>query len=179
MVTVSFRIVGLYCYFPLLELEGVDASSKVKDVMNAIKKVHPEFGYESVMMGGKEIVDKMSYTFSPDSVKPFNATMPTDGFRDLENAHGGTSRIWQYYRTVSGTFEGQTDFSEIKLVSLHQPSFADLALNDTTPGFSIIPDNFTVRNYNLTWRLVEIQIAKERQVNFLQAKAAALAAKYK
>ena len=170
---VSFRVVGLYCYFENLQLPNVNAQSTVKDVMNEVKNVQPAFDYKSVLMDGKEIVDTMSYDFTSSSRTPYNASgTPPDGLRDLSNVIAGTSLVWQYYRSVTGSIDGSV--CEIKLLSQGQPSFAKLSLDYNDPFFGKLPANFKVSTYNLTWRLVQIQMSPANQAKFMLAKANAL-----
>ncbi|WP_405205535.1 hypothetical protein [Aquimarina sp. LLG6339-5] len=169
---VSFRVVGLYCYFENLQVPNVTAQSSVKDVMNGIKSVKTDFDYSSVNMGGKEIVNSLSYKFGTSSTVPYNVSAPpADGFRDLTNSIGNTSLVWQYYRSVTGSIDGSV--SEIKLITKGQPSFATTALDTNDPFFGSIPANFKISTYNLTWRLVQIQMAPEKQAKFLLAQAQA------
>ena len=53
---VTFRVVGIYCYFPYLELP-VEPTDTVKKVMDAIVQAQPAFSYHGTSGG----VDNMSY----------------------------------------------------------------------------------------------------------------------
>lgn len=170
---VSFRVVGLYCYFENLQLPNVTAQSTVQEVMNAVQDVESDFSYKSVNMGGKEIVDTMSYDFTSSSKTPYNTSgRPADGPRDLSNQIGDTSLVWQYYRSVTGSIDGSV--CEIKLLSQGQPSFATTPLDYNDSFFGSLPANFQISTYNLTWRLVQIQMSPEKQANFMLAKANSL-----
>ncbi len=172
-VQVSFRIVGLFCYFENLQLDTVNPDSKVKDV---IKSQVSGFDYTPISLGGKEIVDTMSYDFTNSSTTPYNTSgRPMDGFRDLSNVIADTSLVWQYYRSVTGTINGLV--CELKLFTEGQPSYATTDLNSNYSFFGTIPEGFEVHTYNLTWRLVQIQMSPERQAKFLAAKAKVMEAK--
>ncbi|MEL6558996.1 MAG: hypothetical protein AAFQ94_12480 [Bacteroidota bacterium] len=173
---VSFRVVGLYCYFQNLQLDNVTETSTVKQVLDAIKAKESAFDYAAVDLGGKEIVDTMSYSYSDSSLKPFNATNPSNGFRDLSNHIASTSLIWQYYRSVTGSMNGSEPF-EIKLLSRGQPSYAIQKLNFNDSFFGALPTGFEISTYNLTWRLVQIQMSPENQAKFMIAKANLLSSK--
>ena len=174
-INVSFRVVGLYCFFENLEIPGLTEDSTVKEVMDAIAGMQTDFSYQSAMVNNKEIVDTISYTFSNDSQVPFNASTPiAQGFRDLENQIGKLGTVWQYYRSATGSIDGGSPF-EVKLLSRGQPSFAALPLNYNDPSLgSSLPDGFEVGAWNLTWRLVQIQMSPERQAQFMQGKAESL-----
>ncbi|MEM8908029.1 MAG: hypothetical protein AAGD05_09310, partial [Bacteroidota bacterium] len=62
-------------------------------------------------------------------------------------------------------------------LSRGQPSFANQPLNFYDSFFGAIPDNFQIHTYNLTWRLVQIQMSPENQAKFMAAQATALRAK--
>lgn len=167
---VSFRVVGVYCYFENLQLPSVNPGNSVKEVMDAIAAAQPDFSYTPVTLGsGKELVDTMAYTYGPGSKKPYNSSQPADGFRDLENTIASKSVVWQYYRSVTGTIDGNV--VELKLFSQGQPSYAVTPLNYNDAFFGSIPPNFKLNTYNLTWRLVTIQMSPERQADFMLAKA--------
>jgi hypothetical protein len=169
-VQVSFRVVGLYCYFENLQLQGVDPTSTVQQVMDAIAQQQPAFAYKSFDSSGKQIVNELSYQFGDNSQQPYNTlSRPSNGPRDLSISFGPTSLIWQYYRSVTGTINGSV--CEIKLITQGQPSFADTALNTYDPRFMSIPEGFVIQTYNLTWRLVQIQMAPETQAKFMKAMA--------
>lgn len=174
---VSFRVVGLYCYFQNLIVPNVTATSTVKSVMDQIVLLQPSFGYQSIVLpgNGKEIVDEMSYTFGPNSTRPFNASQPTEGARSLVGKIGPTSLVWQYYRSVTGSIDGTV--CEIKLIDDGQESFATQAMNAYDPRFGAVPARFDISTYNLTWRLVQIQMSAANQARFMQAKVDALKAR--
>lgn len=149
---VSFRVVGIYCYFENLVLETVSPSSTVKEVMDAIAAVRPAFSY-----GGGDEVSTMSYTFGPESTQPYNTlTRPSNGYREESELMGpGGGTVWQYYRSVTGAINGTN--CEIKTISKGQPKFAATALNKDLN----VPSGFDIATYNLTWRLVRIQMTPE------------------
>lgn len=167
---VSFRVVGLYCYFQNLNLENVSPGSTVQEVMDAIKAVEPSFDYSAVNLGEKSIVDTISYDFGSSSTTPFNSSgRPQDGPRDLSNTIADTSVVWQYYRSVTGSINGSV--CELKLFSQGQPSFAIQPLDSNDEFFGRIPEGFNLSTYNLTWRLVTIQMAAENQAKFIAARS--------
>lgn len=175
-LNISFRVVGLYCFLENMQLPNVDENSTVKAVMDQIvsaKAGGPDkFNYTSTIMGGSEIVDSLEYDFIKDtSQNPFNATIPiTPGERELSNQIGALGLVWQYYRSVTGSVDGGAPF-EVKLLSRGQPSFAlqSINFNDPTLGSSV-PDGFEVGAYNLTWRLVRIQMTPQIQAKFSESK---------
>lgn len=169
-VQVSFRVVGLYCYFENLVLPSVSPGSTVKEIMDAVKAAQPAFDYKSGPTStGKEIVDTLSYTYGPGSTRPYNtAGVPADGFRSESNSLGGVSLVWQYYRSVTGTIDGAP--YEIKIITPGQPSFATTPLNTNLS----VPSSFQLATYNLTWRLLRIELTPETQSRFLAAKTKAL-----
>jgi hypothetical protein len=170
---VSFRVVGLYCYFENLQLPGVSPTSTVKEVMDAIALAQPAFSYQTINTGGKELVSELDYTFSDASTQPYNTGgRPANGPRDLSVVFGPKSLVWQYYRSVTGTMNGSV--CEIKLISQGQPSFATTPLNFYDPFFGQIPEGFVINTYNLTWRLVQIQMSPENQAKYMIAMANSL-----
>lgn len=171
---ISFRVVGIYCYFENLQLTTVTKDSTVQQVMDAIQAQPLGFSYNSIQMGGKPIVTSMSYTYTNQSEKPFNASDPTPGPRTLSMPMDA-SQVWQYYRSVTGTINGAV--CELKLFAQNQPSFADLPLDYNDPFFGTLPEGFVVQTYNLTWRLVSIQMSPTKQAAYMAAHVEALRAK--
>lgn len=173
-IQVSFRVVGVYCYFENIQPAGVTASSSVKDVMNAISQAKPNFTYTSMTLpSGKELVHTMSYDFTADSKTPYSTSgRPDNGERDLPKINDDGSLVWQYYRSVTGTIDGTV--CEIKLFNDGQPSYATTPLNNNFSRFGSIPSNFKVSTYNLTWRLVKLQMSPDKQADFMVARANAI-----
>ena len=176
-IKVNFRVVGVYCFFKDLQLEDVNPDSTVAQVMEAIKAVRPSFNYISATLdrdgdgdpsNDKEIMYKMLYKFNKEtgSVQPPNTfELPEDGFRDLDAtfaAAGGDSN-WQYYRSVTGTLDGKR--YTIQQISPGQPSHAKQPLNADLQ----VPEGFAIETYNLTWRLLRIQMKAENRLRFMEA----------
>lgn len=187
---VTLRCVGVYCFFNQVDVNKItlDASAPsgtpdpasltadntVKDVMLAFKYGGFGFSFESQVFNGKELVKSISYDFGADSNRPFNSSQPSQGSRSIANDFGEPTRIWQYYRSVSGRFDNVQDFSEIKLAeaSYAQPSFAEQPLNAYFDNnISNIPSDFHLNNYNLTWRCLTIDMQPEAKAKFLEAHA--------
>lgn len=178
-MTVSFRVVGIYAYFENLDLPSVNPNSTVKEVMDAIVKARPEFSYLTMTLpSGKELVNEMTYTFGPGSTKPYSSSQPSPGKRSIPMniANNGISHIWQYYRSVSGSINGEV--AEVKLFNDGQPSFAERPIGANNSRFGVIPSGFNVSTYNLTWRLVAIEMQPPVQAMFLAAQAKSMAGKY-
>lgn len=157
---VTFRVVGIYCYFPYLELP-VEPTDTVQQVMDAIKIKRPAFNYACK----DGTVDMMSYDFSTESTVPPNvygapAEKPKPGPRDEEELVGSSQALaWQYYRSVSGTIGDDKSLYEIKIVNdtSSQPKFSETALN----WGEQVPSGFSIVRYNLTWRLLKLQLSAE------------------
>ena len=160
MLKVTFRVVGLYCYLPVLRFDNLNPSSTVKQVMDTIAATNPGFSYD----GGDE-VHSMGYTFTDQSVEPNNVLRrPANGFRDLSESLGNTALVWQYYRSVTVPIGG-TNY-EVKIISPGQPKFSVTPLNQ---DLIVPPGSSSDICFNLTWRLVQIQLTPEA----LQARLAA------
>lgn len=155
---VTFRVVGIYCYLPYLELPNIDASSStVQDVMDAIQKLGVGFSY--VDKGGS--VDTMSYLYTQNSTRPFNTSAPPiNGPRHESEIVGSSEALaWQYYRSVSGSFPGDQTLYEIKIAN---PTFSQPLYSKTPLAAGLqIPSNFTIFNFNLTWRLLKLQLSPD------------------
>lgn len=173
VLQVSFRTVGLYCYLENLQLEGISSDSTVLDVMKQVRAQEPAFNFHyGPTTSGKEIVDSLSYDFTDSSTTPFNASgRPANGNRELSNQISSLGLVWQYYRSVTGTIDGTV--CEIKFLQRGQPSFATTPLNYYDPYFGAIPEGFEIHTYNLTWRLVQIELNPENQAKFAAARTAA------
>jgi hypothetical protein len=166
-VTVNFRVVGVYCLLENLSFPHLSPQSTVEQVMNEIQAHNPAFRFH----GGQSnpLVDSIEYTFGPTSTIPPNSTHAGPGLRHLENDLGMSSaRVLQYYRSVKGLIDGV----EVELVvpTKGQPSYTTTSL-DT--GFTP-PPSFQPLAYNLTWRLVQIQMNDHSRAKFITAKLEAL-----
>ncbi len=171
-VKVNFRVVGLYCSLPNITLHGVTSQSTIKEIMDAIKAHDPSFDYGHVVSNNnKIIVDHISYNFlNGQSDKPYNSSpVIENGSRVLNNQlHNSPVSIWQYYRSITGTINGAR--CELKLFSVSQPSFSITKLDDNDNSLGTIPEGFVIESYNLTWRLVKIEM-HPNQLKNLQTKA--------
>jgi hypothetical protein len=157
---VTFRVVGIYCYFPYLDLP-VEPGDTVKKVMDAVVQARPAFSYHGASGG----VDNMSYNYSASSTRPFNTRDPgpANGLREEAESLGSSEAlVWHYYRSVSGRFPDGDTLYEIKIANptFSQPGYSTTALN---AGIQV-PSNFTIFNYNLTWRLLKLQITAEAAI---------------
>jgi hypothetical protein len=161
-LTVNFRVVGVFCYLPNLSFPQLTPQSTVKEVMDAIAAQNPDFTYDA---GGTPLkVDRIQYRFGASSVTPPNSKLASPGTRDIETSLSSTALVLQYYRSVSGLIGGVP--VELVVPTVGQPSFAVTALDQ---GFAA-PPSFQPVAYNLTWRLVQIQISDETRTKFLTAK---------
>lgn len=174
-IQVSFRAVGVYCYFENLQLSDVNPHSTVQEVMDSIKHTTTGFDYAfGTTNSGKQIVDSISYEFTDSSQTPYNASgRPENGLRDLDNQIAKLGLVWQYYRSATGTINGTV--CEIRFLQRGQPSFTTTALDFYDPFFGALPAEFDLHTYNLTWRLVQIELKPEKQATFAAVKAAAKA----
>lgn len=167
---VTFRAVGIYCYFENLELESIDPStSTVKDVMDAIQSKGLGFTYEEK----NHTVDALAYRYSELSTRPFNTVYaPPYGFRQEEEAIGSSEAFsWQYYRSISGTLPGDDTVYEIKIVNATytQPRYGQTLLSSGQQ----LPAGFKISTYNLTWRLLRLQLSPESAKRRLARRSAA------
>ncbi|MEL6477451.1 MAG: hypothetical protein AAFR17_08995 [Pseudomonadota bacterium] len=157
MFNLTFRAVGLYCYFEDLEIDG-DPTQTVKEVMDKVKALQPAFDY--VQAPGKAIIQSMSYDFSDSSNGPPNA-MPKDkigrGMRNEASQLGDIARIWQYYREVVVEKDGEE--YPIRIRSKGQPPFSMQPLNKDEK----VPPGFAIKRYNLVWRLVRLELTPEAE----------------
>jgi len=164
-LTVNFRVVGVYCLLENLSFPHLSPQSTVQEVMLAIEDQNQDFKFHP--RKGSSLVDYIEYTFGSSSTIPPNSNDAGPGKRHLENfiePGAPTARVLQYYRSVKGLIDGV----EVDLVvpTQGQPSFATTALN---AGFNP-PPSFQPLAYNLTWRLVQIQMKEEARTKFFTAK---------
>jgi len=170
-ITVTFRGVGLYCLVENRTFENLDNTSTIEEIMQAFVAENVGLEYKSAPLpgSGKEIVDTISYTFDQNSTQPPNAAVPSEGFRSEANVlDQKISTVWQYYRSVKGTTaEGRFEY---KFQTVGQPSFATTSFDDA----SAFPASATDLEYIITWRLVRIELAPEKLVQFMRAKEEAI-----
>jgi hypothetical protein len=166
-ILVSFRVVGIYCYIPFFPVNAAPETT-VKSVMDAIVDANLGFGYQP---NNGDSVQTLSYDYREASTRPFNTVaLPTSGPRSLtENISDDPALVWQYYRSVSGVIDGAR--CEIKLVSGGQPSFATQPLNANDVDFGTLPSKFEIINYNLTWRLVQLQLSPEKKALLMRRRS--------
>ena len=175
-IHVNFRVVGIYCYFPKMELD-VNPDAYIKDVHDAIvaKEPKPHKGIFQIMDDGLQLTG-FKYEYTDESQLPPDATQSIaesdeDRIRTLEEtatyAPGddpGTAdpremRVWQYY--VSAIMEKGSNRIIIARdpdLSGFQPSYATTPLNKGLPTQVLKDCGFHVTAYNLTWRLLTINL---------------------
>jgi len=151
---VTFRAVGIYCYFPNLQVP-VTPDKTVKEVQDVIAMMKPELSIIEAPDGTNLI--GFGYDYTSGSVTPPNSNMASNGRREL-NEHiviQGVSTVWQYYRSAVYELEGQQ--IEVRAVTPGQPPYYETRLNE---GIPTIPGG-EIKSYNLTWRLVSIELTPE------------------
>ena len=180
-ITVNFRVVGIYCYFPNMKLD-LEPSATIKDVHEKIVGMNPkphngifEIMYDNV---NPKNLTGFRYEYTNESEKPDDATpsiIQSDEDRirtlsetvtyapgdDPENADPREMRVWQYY--VSAIMENAGSdriiIARDPVLKGHQPSHATTPLNMGLPTQVLEEDyDFHVTAYNLTWRLVTINL---------------------
>ena len=180
-ITVNFRVVGIYCYFPNMKLD-LEPSATIKDVHEKIVGMNPkphngifEIMYDNV---NPKNLTGFRYEYTNESEKPDDATpsriqSDEDLIRTLsetvtyapgddpENADPREMRVWQYY--VSAIMENAGSdriiIARDPVLKGHQPSHATTPLNMGLPTQVLEEDyDFHVTAYNLTWRLVTINL---------------------
>ena len=180
-ITVNFRVVGIYCYFPNMELD-LDPDAKIKDVHDAIVEMDPkphngifEILYEND--ANSEDLTGFKYEYTNESEKPDDATpsiIQSDEDRirtlsetvtyapgdDPENADPREMRVWQYY--VSAIMENAGSdriiIARDPVLKGKQPSHVNTPLNKGLPTQVLQECGFHVTAYNLTWRLLTINL---------------------
>ena len=165
-ITVNFRVVGIYCYFPNMELD-LDPDAKIKDVHDAIVEMDPKphNGIFEIMYDGLNLTG-FKYKYTNESILPPDATDyraegDDDNIRTLsETGDREETRVWQYY--VSAIMEKAG--SDRIIIARDpkqrdpQPSYATTPLNKGLPTQVLEECGFQVSAYNLTWRLLTINL---------------------
>ena len=165
-ITVNFRVVGIYCYFPNMELD-LDPDAKIKDVHDAIVEMDPKphNGIFEIMYDGLNLTG-FKYKYTNESILPPDATDyraegDDDNIRTLkETGDGEETRVWQYY--VSAIMEKAG--SDRIIIARDpkqrgkQPSHVNTPLDQGLPTQVLRDYGFHVTAYNLTWRLVTINL---------------------
>ena len=169
-ITVNFRVVGIYCYFPNMKLD-LEPSATIKDVHEKIVGMNPkphngifEILYEND--ANSEDLTGFKYEYTNDSIEPIDATDyraegDDDNIRTLkETGDGEETRVWQYY--VSAIMEkagsDRIIIARDPVLKGKQPSHVNTALNKGLPTQVLQECGFHVTAYNLTWRLVTINL---------------------
>ena len=185
-ITVNFRVVGIYCYFPNMKLD-LEPSATIKDVHEKIVGMNPkphngifEILYEND--ANSEDLTGFKYEYTNESEKPDDATpsiiqSDEDRIRTLSEtvtyapgddpaiADPREMRVWQYY--VSAIMEkaesnrggsNRIIIARDPVLKGRQPSHVNTALNKGLPTQVLQECGFHVTAYNLTWRLVTINL---------------------
>ncbi|MEO1808080.1 MAG: hypothetical protein AAFU33_24930 [Bacteroidota bacterium] len=163
----TFRVVGVYCYFKDLTLDFAQPLNQVtvKDIMDAIvKKEGGEFNftYKFTEIGDKKLVKKICYEFvDRASEVPPNSKKASPGTRCITNTQldkleydemgEATAAKWQFYR-----FKVNADGSRVRLRTEGQPSFAT-TIFDADPATEKLLAKSAV-SYELIWRSIQIKV---------------------
>ena len=173
-ITVNFRVVGIYCYFPNMKLD-LEPSATIKDVHEKIVGMNPKphNGIFEIMYDGLDLTG-FKYKYTNESILPPDATESRaegddDNIRTLKEtatyALGDDPdkpremRVWQYY--VSAIMKKGSNRIIIARDPEQrdpQPSYATTRLNAGLPTQVLEECGFHVTAYNLTWRLLTINL---------------------
>jgi len=169
---VTYQAVGVYAFFPQLELSNITENSTIKDILDAVKELKSSqmdmFEYDSIPIGSdpaKQIVTGIGYRFvEGTSTVPPNSKNAKNGYRFSkggkiveEGENFFRTLVWQYYRGVTGTYEGSNERVIIRLPSIGQPLFSNTTLfEDIDRNRSMVPGNFNIESYDLTHRIVAV-----------------------
>lgn len=178
-ITVNFRVVGIYCYFPNMQL-NLEPSAYIKDVHKEIVEMSPkphngifEILYENY--ANSEDLTGFKYEYTNDSIEPSDATDyraegDDDNIRTLKEtatyALGDDPdkpremRVWQYYVSAIMEKAGSDPIiiARDPVLKGKQPSHVNTPLNKGLPTQVLEEYDFRVTAYNLTWRLVTINL---------------------
>lgn len=168
MATFTFRAVGIYCFLPNQEFSayGISETSTVQQIMNAIQAKNQQFSYDNIeIKPGKNIVDEIEFDFKqgdkvgPNASNPF----PNPGEYEIDgtvlSTPGADSVVWQFYRNVVATDGAGNSFTFV-VPQPGQPSYTTVKLNDGVA----VPDGFTITDYQLIWRAVNIQLSPDNPI---------------
>ena len=165
-ITVNFRVVGIYCYFPNVKLD-LEPSAKIKDVHEAIVEMDPKphNGIFEIMYDGLNLTG-FKYKYTNESILPPDATDyraegDDDNIRTLsETDDRKEMRVWQYYVSAIMEKAGSNRIIIARDPEQRdpQPSYATTRLNAGLPTQVLEECGFQVSAYNLTWRLLTINL---------------------
>lgn len=184
-IQVDYRVVGLYAYYPHETIEGFTESSTVEQVMNHFKG---KYGVEYMAgpLGAGKPDKVMSFTYTLPDIKPIpNALVPTVGERSLRQVNAdefaaalssgeesgendkNQVAIWQYYRSAVIKPKGDSGGSEmdVRIREDGQPPFKVATISN---GFTA-PEGWEIDRYRLIWRLITIDIKRDKALEFQDA----------
>jgi len=170
----KFRVVGVYFYKKIAFDElGISETNTVKEVQDAVA---------TNLNGRLELIEsknnppnltEISFDFQDDDETPPNsATEIQKGTRTItENiVANGPSQVLQYSRSVD-VKTNQDTILRVKAVFDGQPNYGQTPLNkDLEDINNQIPQDWEIISYNLTWRLVEVNLnpsALEKRLKLL------------
>ncbi|MEO0582132.1 MAG: hypothetical protein AAF135_07920 [Bacteroidota bacterium] len=163
----TFRVVGVYCYYKDLTLDFAQPLNQVtvKDIMDAIVNKDGgkfNFTYDFAEVSSKKLVKKICYEFvDRASEVPPNSKFSSPGTRCITNTElekleydeigEATAAKWQFYR-----FKVNSDGSRVRLRTKGQPSFATTIFDaDPATEAKLAADQVS---YELIWRSVQIKV---------------------
>jgi len=182
-----FQAVGVYCYFPDLEIEGDPTTTTIKQAMEQVRDQRSGFNFDD---SGEGKLDLLSYMYSSSSCVPPNASqlpIPT-GLRTLSNSLStNPSDVWQYYRSVFGTVNTKDceqpakpctnqfeNCLEFKLRTPGQPSYNNYPLITDEENQELESFGVSIKAYCVTWRIIQVKLTPAALRKFLHAKLVAL-----
>jgi len=180
---VSFRVVGTYCYYQAIdlgELYGLTPANTVRDILDKfVEYTNGQFSYSYGPIDNGHIVTNMAYDFEKNSKVPYNTqytntgNTPDFGQRAvnqqinqtvIDGAGGPFSTIWQYKRTVTGVVGEVSCEIEINSADKQTP-FDQRTFEDQLE----LPEGFSIESFNLTWRMMAVNLNAEKEAQFKAA----------
>ena len=165
-LTLDFRVVGIYAYFPNITFENLDENATIADITEAVKQSQTGFDYMARdMSNGKPKVLGFSYDLEqvPAGGIP-SAKNPTPGDRMIaQTLNTDPASVWQYYRAA--VLSNGTDEITVRNPTSDQPSFMKTTISEGL----VVPDGFEIVRYRLIWRLLIIDMAPDDKQMFQNA----------
>ena len=175
VITVNFRVVGIYCFIPNMHLELED-NPTIKQIQDEVCRLYnegsPTSQFEIIYSDEHETdVEGFKYEFGTGSTTPYDAKLATPQVRHLKENVMEDGEVqeqyttWQYYVSANFSKNDSSENNSIDLIvgrnpiprnttgGIIQPPFYNTRLNSDLPTEI---DGYELKSYNIIWRLLTI-----------------------
>ncbi|MFK7751689.1 MAG: hypothetical protein AB8B51_03995 [Sedimentitalea sp.] len=158
-ITVDFRIVGLFAHFPELFLPNLTDASTVKDIMDEVRVLHPNFSYVGTRgsyLKDPTVIEISFITEKSSQASQSRNTKYTPGaWSILSTVTTDPTTVWRYSQYYILEKDGRELVVDNSVMD--QPSYAIAKIGEGREKL----EGWVFKKYRLIWQLVVVDLASK------------------